>query len=260
MVELTFLGTGTSNGIPLIGCGCPVCTSDDPRDRRTRTSAVVRFDGKTILIDTATELRLQAVATGLRQIDAVLFTHAHADHVSGLDDLRQFNQINQAELPVYADETTAAMLRERFNYAFVQQFPFFGGKPDLDLSVFDGPFRLFEREITPIPVRHGRWDVQGFRFGPLAYITDAKEIAPASRALLQGVEVLVINALRERSHPTHLSLSEALALIEEIGPRAAYLVHVSHELPHEATERAMPPGVALAYDGLTIHASDGDRW
>lgn len=251
-VELTFLGTGTSNGVPIIGCGCPVCTSNDPRDRRGRTSAVVRFSGRTILIDTAPELRLQAIAAGLSGIDAVLFTHAHADHVGGLDDLRRFNELAQAHLPVYADPPTAATLRERFAYAFVDQFPFYGGKPDLTLHQFDGPFNVFGRTIVPIPVKHGRWTVQGFRFGPLVYLTDAKEIPPSSLELMRGADVIVLNALRERPHPTHLSIDESLTILAELAPRRAYLVHMTHEVSHAAASATLPPNVELAYDGLTV--------
>lgn len=252
MIELTFLGTGTSNGIPMIGCSCPVCTSDDPRDRRTRTSAVVRFDDRTVLIDTATELRLQAIHTGLNRIDAVLFTHCHADHVGGFDDLRRFNEAAQAHLPVYADPFTAGMLVERFGYAFVDQFPFYGGKPDLEMHEFEGPFELFGQEVIPIPVTHGRWRVNGFRFGPLVYLTDAKEISSSSLDLMRGADLLVINALRERPHPTHLSLSEALEVIEEVGARQAYLVHISHEMSHEAIGALLPPHVQMACDGLVV--------
>ncbi|MEA2582340.1 MAG: phosphoribosyl 1,2-cyclic phosphate phosphodiesterase [Thermomicrobiales bacterium] len=252
MVELTFLGTGTSNGIPVIGCHCPVCTSADPRDRRSRTSAVVRDGERTILIDTATELRLQAIGVGLERVDAVLFTHAHADHTSGFDDLRRFNELAGRHLPVYAGAETAASLRERFAYAFVDQFPFYGGKPDLTLEVFDGPFEVFGREIVPISVRHGRTLVHGFRFGDLAYVTDAKEIPPSSMALLHGLDILVLNALRVTPHPTHLSLAEAVAVVEELRPRAAYLVHLSHELSHAEAEAQLPPGIAVAYDGLTV--------
>lgn len=254
MIRLTFLGTGTSNGIPVIGCDCPVCLSDDPRDRRTRCSAVVHLAGHNILIDTAPELRFQALATGLTRVDAVLFTHAHADHVGGFDDLRQFNYLAQSHLPVYADPETAAELRTRFGYAFVDQFPFYGGKPDLLLHEITGPFLLFGQEIIPIPVRHGRWRVLGFRFGPLAYVTDAKEIPYESLELLAGVEVLVLNALRERPHPTHLSLGEALAIVEQIRPRRAYFTHISHEVSHAAISARLPQGVELAYDGLSLCA------
>ncbi|MFS8531434.1 MBL fold metallo-hydrolase [Sphaerobacter thermophilus] len=255
-VELTFLGTGTSNGIPIIGCSCPVCTSDDPRDRRSRTSAVVRFHGYHVLIDTATELRLQALAVGLRRVDAVLFTHAHADHVGGFDDLRRFNELAQRHLPVYAHVDTAATLRERFAYAFVDQFPFYGGKPDLTLHEFTGGFSLFGHRIQPIPVWHGRWLVHGFRFGPLVYVTDAKTIPPASLEMMRGADILVINALRHRPHPTHLSIDEALAVIEEVAPRRAYLVHMTHDVSHAATSALLPPHVELAYDGLTVRTGD----
>lgn len=252
MIEVTFLGTGTSNGIPMIGCACPVCTSTDPRDRRGRTSAVVRYDGKSILIDTSPELRSQAIAAGVRSVDAVLFTHAHADHVAGIDDLRRFNELNQAHLPVFADGYTAELLRERYAYAFQDVFPFYGGKPDLLLNVFDGPFVVFEREVVPITVTHGRWIVQGFRFGPLVYVTDAKGISDTSLDLMRGADVLIINALRQRPHPTHLSLGEAVDVVSQLRPRQAYIVHVSHEVSHAAVCHSLPPGVTLAYDGLTV--------
>ncbi|TVR74075.1 MAG: MBL fold metallo-hydrolase [Sphaerobacteraceae bacterium] len=251
-MRLTFLGTGTSNGIPIIGCHCPVCTSDDPRDRRSRTSAVIHHNNRNILIDTATELRIQAINAGLDQVDAVLFTHAHADHVGGFDDLRRFNEIGQQHLPVYAGPETARNLSERFGYAFEHHFPFYGGKPDLDLIEFDGPFDLFGDIVTPIPVTHGNWTVHGFRIGPLAYLTDAKHIPDSSIDLLRNADVLVLNALRERSHPTHLSLAEALEVIAEVKPKRAYLVHLAHELSHKAATDQLPGHVSVAWDGLSI--------
>jgi phosphoribosyl 1,2-cyclic phosphate phosphodiesterase len=254
MIELTFLGTGTSNGIPMIGCHCAVCTSDDPRDQRSRTSAFVRWDDLQILIDTSAELRLQARAAGIEKVDAVLFTHAHADHTAGFDDLRRFNELGQRHIPVFTGPGTAEMLRERFAYGFEDVFPFYGGKPDLTLNEIDGPFEVEGHPIMPIPVTHGRFDVLGFRFGPLAYVTDAKVIPDSSMELLAGVDTLVLNALRVRPHPTHLSVQEAVAIIEAIRPRAAYLVHVSHELSHQAAEDLLPEGVHVAYDGLTIRS------
>lgn len=251
-MRLTFLGTGTSNGIPIIGCDCAVCTSSDPRDRRSRTSAVVQIDGRNVLIDTATELRLQAIDTGLRRVDAVLFTHPHADHLGGFDDLRRFNEIDQMHLPVYAAGETARQLKERFSYAFEDQYPFYGGKPDLNLYEFDGPFELFGTEIKPIPVTHGSWAVHGFRIGPLAYLTDAKWIPEESMDLLRDAEVLVLNALRERPHPTHLSLGEAIEVIEEVKPKRAFLVHLSHEVSHATASAQLPENVEIAYDGLEI--------
>lgn len=252
MLSLTFLGTGTSNGVPMIGCDCPVCTSSDPRDFRNRTSAYLIWGNQHLLLDTATELRFQALQFGIRRIDAVLFTHAHADHTGGFDELRRFNELAQAHLPVYAGPDTAAVLRERFAYAFEDVFPFYGGKPDLTLHEVRGPFEIAGKTIVPIPVEHGRTQVLGYRFGPLAYVTDAKIVPESSIDLLQGTDTLVINALRERPHPTHLSFSEAVALIERIAPRRSYLVHLSHDTSHVDATALLPSGVEVAYDGLTI--------
>ncbi|MBA3450399.1 MAG: MBL fold metallo-hydrolase [Chloroflexia bacterium] len=257
MPEITFLGTGTSNGIPVIGCECDVCRSSDPRDRRTRTSALVRYGGHPILIDTATELRAQALANTLRRVDAVLMTHAHADHVGGFDDLRRFNELQLQHIPVYAEPATAAILRDRFAYTFSDLFPFYGGKPDLTLHEIVGPFAPFGQEVVPIPVLHGRLPITGFRFDDLAYITDAKEIPTASLDLLHDLDVLVLNGLRERSHPTHLSFAEAIEVIQSVRPRRAYLVHLSHETSHARAEELVPNGIEIAWDGLTITTTSG---
>lgn len=251
-MRITFLGTGTSNGIPVIGCTCPVCSSLDPRDQRTRTSAIVAAGGRTLLIDTSPELRLQAVANRVSRIDAVLYTHAHADHVAGFDDLRSFNYINQARLDVHADELTSVLLRERFAYAFENPFPFFGGKPDLNLHVFDGPFSAAGVEVVPFQVGHGRWTVTGFRFESLVYLTDAKIVPPAAIDVMRGADVLVINALREHPHPVHLSIPEALEVIDEIRPRRAYLTHLSHDVSHAGLCARLPDNVQVAFDGLVV--------
>jgi phosphoribosyl 1,2-cyclic phosphate phosphodiesterase len=255
MPEITFLGTGTSNGIPVIGCECAVCRSPDPRDRRTRTSALIRFNGHSVLIDTATELRAQALANDVRRVDAVLMTHAHADHTSGFDDLRRFNEIQQEHLPVYADPGTASLLRERFAYTFVDAFPFYGGKPDLVLHEIDGSFTLFDCEIVPIPVFHGRLPIIGYRFGNLAYITDAKDIPGPSLELLRNLDVLVLNGLRERSHPTHMSFSEAAEIVDRLSPRQVYIVHLSHETSHKDAQALFPRGIDIAWDGLVVSTS-----
>jgi len=252
MTEITFLGTGTSNGVPMIGCHCPVCTSTDPRDKRSRTSAVVRTGDKTLLIDAATELRTQALANSLEHVDAVLFTHPHADHTGGFDDLRRFNELQKAHIPVFAGPETAAVLTQRFGYGFEDVFPFYGGKPDLLLNVVDGPFTAVGIEIVPIPVWHGQMRVLGYRIGDVAYVTDAKEIPDSSLDLMRGVDVLAINALRERPHPTHLSIADAIAVVREVKPREAYLIHISHETSHEAISAMLPAGMFVAYDGLVV--------
>lgn len=256
MPEITFLGTGTSNGIPVIGCDCATCHSSDPRDKRSRTSAVIRTRGRSILIDTATELRTQAVANNLRHVDAVLITHAHADHTGGFDDLRRFNELRQAHLPVYANAVTANTLRERFAYAFVDDFPFYGGKPDLTLQEVTSPFSIGDIEVIPIPVFHGRLPILGFRIADLAYVTDAKEIPGTSREMLTGLHTLVLNGLRERSHPTHLSIPEAVEIVQDLRPRQAFLVHLSHEVSHAAAERMLPQGASIAWDGLTVATAE----
>ena len=256
MPEITFLGTGTSNGIPVIGCDCSVCRSTDPRDRRTRTSALVRYGGHAILIDTATELRSQALANDMRSVDAVLMTHAHADHTGGFDDLRRFNEILQAHIPVYANADTAEMLRDRYAYAFEDVFPFYGGKPDLTLHEVEEPFDLFGQIVVPIPVLHGRLPILGYRFGDLAYITDAKTVPAESMRLLQDLDVLVLNGLREKSAPTHLSFSEAAGVVAELRPRRAYLIHLSHATSHADAQALMPEGVEIAWDGLVVTSAD----
>ena len=250
MTRITFLGTGTSNGIPVIGCPCAVCHSEDPRDNRGRASIVVQTADQTILIDTATELRTQALREGLDHVDAVLFTHAHADHTGGFDDLRRFNEMQQEHLPIFTGPETAAALQERFAYAFTDAFPFYGGKPDLLLHIVDGPFTAVGTDIVPIPVWHGSLRVFGYRMGSFAYVTDAGSVPPESIALLQGVEILVLNALRERPHPTHLSVGQAVEVIQQIAPRQAYLTHLSHELSHEAALALLPDGISVAFDGL----------
>ena len=260
MVELTFLGTGTSSGIPVIGCDCAVCHSPDPHDRRFRASVLLRRGERTLLVDTAPELRLQMLASETRHLDAVLFTHAHADHTAGLDELRRFCELQQQHLPVYATVATGKELRDRFAYAFEDLFPFYGATPDLTLHEFDGPFAVAGIPITPVPVLHGRLPIVGFRVGALAYITDAKSIPDASLSLLRDLDVLVINALRQRPHPAHLSLDEALAVVDDLKPRQTYLTHIAHEMGrHADVAPTLPAGVALAYDTMSIAVCDDER-
>jgi len=258
MATLTFLGTGTSTGVPVIGRISRASESEDPRDRRTRCSVWIQFaDGTDLLIDTSPELRLQALSVGLSHVDAVLFTHAHADHTAGLDDMRAFNAIQQRVIPVYADATVEAAFHQRFGYIFDDPpLPFFGGKPALELRRIDGPFAVNGHEVVPIPVPHGRTTVLGFRFGRFAYVTDAAQVPPPSRDLLRGLDLLVLNALRERPHPVHLSIAEALEVIADVRPKEAYLTHMSDDVLHAEDDAKLPRGVHFAYDGLRLEAPE----
>ena len=252
---LTFLGTGTSTGVPLVLCDCEVCTSSDPRDRRLRSSVLIRIDDQVILVDTSPDLREQLLVARPPQIDAILYTHAHADHTAGLDELRRYNILQSQRLPVWATGETANDLTRRFEYAFDHAFSFFGGKPDLDLNLIqpDQPFKIGATEITPIPINHGRLPILGFRIGNLAYVTDVKTIPESSLPLLEGLDTLVLTTLRQKEHVAHMNLEEALATIDRLQPRRAYLTHIAHELgQYTDVSATLPPDVTLAVDGLTI--------
>ncbi len=255
VVDLTFLGTGTSTGVPVIGCGCETCLSTDPRDTRLRASVLIETEGKTILIDTSPDLRVQMLRTGTDRIDAVLFTHAHADHTAGLDELRRFNVMQMMRIPVWATEATARELKQRFSYAFDHSFSYFGGKPDLDLHQFDEhqPFSIDGLTVTPIAVFHGRLPIVGFRIGDVAYVTDVRTIPDASAALLQDLDVLVLTALRQDPHPAHLSLAEALDVVADLRPRRTFLTHIAHDMGRQAdVETLLPEHVQIATDGLAV--------
>jgi phosphoribosyl 1,2-cyclic phosphate phosphodiesterase len=251
--RVTFLGTGTSHGVPMIGCRCPVCTSADPRDRRLRPSIYLQVaDGPSILVDTATDLRQQALTHDVTRVDALLFTHSHADHVMGLDEVRRFNVLMHGPLPLYADAATAAELRRVFAYAFAPPAQTGGGVPQLDLREIAGPFAVGAVRVVPVPLLHGVQPILGFRFGRFAYLTDCSAIPEPSFALLDGVEVLVLDALRHRPHPTHFTVAEATAAAARIGAGQTYFTHICHDLPHAATAAALPAGVTLAHDGLVL--------
>ncbi len=252
-MRLTFLGTGTSMGVPVIGCRCAVCTSPDPRNKRLRTSALLQVDGLNVLFDAGPDLRQQALAVGLTRLDAVLLTHAHADHVSGLDDLRPLNFAQRAAIPLYGTAPTLGMVRERFSYAFTNTSDG-STRPALELVEIDGttPFTIGSVTIVPFNVQHGTWTITGFRVGGLGYVTDASAIPAESLAHLRGLDVLVLNALRLAPHPTHLSLDQALAVIDELRPRRALLVHMTHDIDHGATNALLPEHVRLAYDGQVV--------
>ena len=260
-MKLTFLGTGTSFGVPQIGCNCARCRSADPRDRRTRVGAVVETDrGTRLLIDTPPELRLQLVTNGIDRVDAVLFTHDHADHTHGVDDIRAITVRRDAPLPMYGPPATLENLAKRFPYIFDESI-----RPVAGTSKPEGHARpLAENEtvtigdvdVTAVPVPHGRMTVYAYRIGPLAYVTDAKMIPPAALVQLRGAKVLVINALFRTEHPTHLSIPEAVRAAREIGADRTYLTHLTHDNFHADLEAELPRGVAPAFDGLTIRIDE----
>ncbi len=260
-MRLRFLGTGTSFGVPVVGCTCATCASTDPRDRRTRHAALLTHDAGTLLIDTPPELRLQLLAADVRTIDAVWFTHAHADHVHGIDDLRVFSARSKRALTAWTDAQTAAALRHRFSYIFDPAYrpPAGTTRPELDLHIFDGSAAVDVAGFTlqPIELPHGDLNVWGFRCGALGYVTDAKVIPPAARAVLEGVRVLVINALWYGDpHPTHFNVEEAVETARSLGAEQAWLTHLTHRLRHAQLEAELPPGIAPAYDGLTIEIEE----
>jgi phosphoribosyl 1,2-cyclic phosphate phosphodiesterase len=252
-LQVTFLGTGTSHGVPMIGCDCQTCRSDDPRDRRLRPSIAVQADtGEQFLVDAGPDLRMQALAHGIRRVDAILFTHGHADHILGLDDVRRFNALMNGPMPLYGDAVTLAEIRRTFSYVFDATTPKGGGVPQLELIPIDGPFRVGGQDVVPVPIWHGQRPILGLRIGRFAYLTDCSGIPEPSWPLLRDLDVLVIGALRERRHPTHFSVDEALEASRRIGPRQTYFTHMCHDLPHAATCARLPEGVTLAYDGLSI--------
>jgi phosphoribosyl 1,2-cyclic phosphate phosphodiesterase len=262
-LKITLLGTGTSHGVPAIGCDCDVCHSPDPRDKRTRPSILIETGlqdngaaGATnILVDTSTDLRAQALAHNVRRVDAIVFTHSHADHVFGLDEVRRYNAMQRGAIPCYADEATLADLRRMFAYIFDPPVAVAGGIPQLIPSRIAGPFMLGGVEIVPVPIYHGQRPILGFRIGAFAYLTDCSRIPDASWPLLDGVRVLVIDALRDRPHPTHFTIAQALEAVARVAPERAYFTHICHDLPHAATCARLPPGVQLAYDGQVIEIS-----
>ena len=252
VLEVVVLGTGASVGVPVVGCACPVCTSPDERNRRMKPSIWLRCRDRSILIDTSTDLRHQALRFGIERLDAILYTHAHADHVLGLDDIRIYNFRQREPIPIYASEETFEGVARMFWYIFAQTQEG-GGKPKVyHRAIHDAPFSVFGVPVVPIPVHHGNLHIHGFRLGPFAYVTDCSHLPDASARLLEGVDTLLLNALRYTKHPTHNNLEETLALIERLGPRTAYLTHMTHEMDHDAVEAQTPDHVHPAYDGLRL--------
>jgi phosphoribosyl 1,2-cyclic phosphate phosphodiesterase len=256
-VKLTFLGTGTSFGVPQIGCGCRVCRSPDPRDKRTRVGAVIETnEGTRLLIDTPPELRMQLIANGIDRVDAVLFTHDHADHTHGLDDVRAISVRRDGALPMYGSAETLASLARKFPYVFDEAMRPLPGtsKPEGRAHALTegATVTIGGVDVTPVAVPHGRAHVFGYRVGPIAYVTDAKTIPPDAMARLAGAKVLVVNALFRTEHPTHLSIAEAIAVAREVGAERTYFTHLTHENFHADLEAELPRGMAPAFDGLTV--------
>lgn len=248
---LTVLGSGTSMGVPTIGCSCPVCRSSDPHDRRLRPSVLVEYGGKSILIDTTPDFREQAIREQISQVDAVLYTHSHADHILGIDDLRPLSYRRPTKIPLYARPEAAAYIRTMFRYIFDADYKF-GGLARLELKPIDGAFELFGVRVQPIPVIHGETEIYGYRFGSAAYLTDFSEVPESSLPLLQGLDVLFLDGLRHKPHPTHSTVENSVRIADRLQAKRVFFTHICHDLPHQATNAVLPAHVRLSYDGLKL--------
>jgi phosphoribosyl 1,2-cyclic phosphate phosphodiesterase len=251
--RVTFLGTGTSHGVPMIGCSCQTCRSTDPRDRRLRPSIYVEAPGLGhLLVDTSTDLRQQALAHGVARVDAILFTHGHADHVMGLDEVRRFNVLQGGPIPCYANGPTWETLKRSFYYVFDGLPRQGGGIPQLVANDITGPFDAAGLRVVPIPLWHGKMPILGFRFGRFAYLTDCNALPDEAWPLLEGLDVLVLDALRYKPHSTHFTVDEATAVAQRIGAAQTWFTHMTHDISHAELSARLPAGVALAYDGLVL--------
>jgi phosphoribosyl 1,2-cyclic phosphate phosphodiesterase len=249
---LTVLGSGTSMGVPTIGCDCAVCHSQDPRDRRTRPSVLIEYGGRSVLIDTTPDFREQAIREKIRKLDAVLYTHTHADHLLGIDDLRPLSFRHRPnKLPLYAHPDAAAFIQNMFRYIFDSDYKF-GGLPQVEMRPLQGTLELFGARFEPITLIHGDAEIYGFRFGSAAYLTDHSEIPEASLSKLENLDVLFLDALRYKPHPTHSTVENSLRIVERLNPQRAFFTHICHDLPHEQTNAALPENVQLSYDGMKL--------
>ena len=250
--RLTVLGSGTSMGVPTIGCDCAVCHSTDPHDRRTRPSVLVEYNRRAVLIDTTPDFREQAIRENIRHLDAVLYTHTHADHILGIDDLRPLSFLHKPNrLPLYAHPQAADFIRSMFGYIFVADYKF-GGLPWVEMKPLEGPLDLFGGIFTPIILIHGEAEIYGFRFGSAAYLTDHSQIPERSLTQLEELDVLFLDALRYKPHPTHSTVENSLKIVERLKPRRAFFTHICHDLPHQATNASLPENVRLCYDGMKL--------
>jgi len=252
--RVQILGSGTSMGVPMAGCTCETCTSADPRDKRLRTSALVTADDKQVLIDTSVDYRQQMLRAGVRHLDAVVYTHHHVDHILGMDDLRSFMLLNKTDMPLFAMEETAENIKRVFSYAF--QTTTYGSLPRLKMNVIDEtPFEAAGIPFTPIPLFHGKMPVMGYRIGNFAYCTDVSFIPEPSFDLLRELDVLILDALRYRTHPTHFNIEQAIEAAQRIGAKETYFTHISHDIKHSVAEKELPASVYLAYDGIEFEFS-----
>jgi phosphoribosyl 1,2-cyclic phosphate phosphodiesterase len=252
-MRILFLGTGTSTGVPSLCCPCDVCKSDDPRNKRLRASALIQNDGFNILIDTSTDLRQQCLLYNITQIDGVLYTHHHADHVHGIDELRCFNFFNKTVIPCYGNDMTLSAIQNNFGYIFNGEKPMGGGVPKLDMITLNGDsFALRGVKVHPVDITHGNLTILAYKVNNAAYVTDCSGLPDKSKEVLSGLDVLVLNALGFEPHATHFCLSESLAAIEELKPKRAILTHINHKFDHETVSSDLPDNVELAYDGLTV--------
>ncbi len=250
-MRLTILGSGTSMGVPVIGCGCAVCTSTDPHNHRLRTAALLEHNGTTLLLDAGPDVRTQLLRSNVRHLDAVLLTHPHADHIGGIDDLRPFTMGQAHMLPLYGNTATLQRVEHMFDYAF-DRAPSLSTRPQLELRRLEPRFSIGSVQIEPLDVLHGPMQITGYRFGPLAYITDASALPPHTMEHLTGLDTLIINALRLKPHPLHLTIEQALAIVNEVRPHQTYFVHITHDLDHQTINAGLPSYAQLAYDGQVI--------
>ena len=250
-LQLTVLGSGTSMGVPTLACHCAVCESKDPRDKRMRPSVLLAYGGRNVVIDTTPDFRFQAMRARIERLDAVLYTHAHADHILGLDDIRPYNLKQGGAIPIYASADTQARLRRQFAYIF-DDAPTVSSLPGVEMRTISGPFELFGLKIIPVEASHGPTSVLGFRFGNAAYLTDFSAVPDSSRALLRGLDDFILDALRYTPHPMHSNVEQSLALVSELKPKRAWFTHICHDIGHEAASAKLPNGVQLSYDGLTF--------
>jgi len=254
-MKVVILGCATSTGVPIIGCPCPVCTSDNPKNKRTRCSVFIETKGKNILIDSATDLRFQALKHQITRLDAVLYTHSHADHTHGIDELRTFNFVNDMVIPCYGNSLTINNLKNNFGYIFDGVYSA-GGKPKLELNVVENDFDFDGMNITPVEINHAKWMILGYRIGNFAYLTDCSGIPDESIEKLKGLDLLILSALRYREHPAHFNIEQAVEMAQKLNPKLAVFTHMGHEVEYDTLLSELPDNIVPAYDGMEVELDE----